>query len=101
MMHADRIPSTLGLIVSSAFTGQAAIGGFLGVGVRKAVRYGIARGLLQPRRDLRRVSLAPYAATWLATNYGLPWVGYYLSASTVLSLIGLYIAPETRDSSLS
>jgi MFS family permease len=46
-------------------------------------------------------SLAPYAATWLASNYGLQWVGYYLSAPTVLSLAGLYLAPETRDSSLS
>jgi metabolite-proton symporter len=46
-------------------------------------------------------SLAPYAATWLASNYGLQWVGYYLSASTMLSLAGLYLAPETRDSSLS
>ena len=27
-------------------------------------------------------SLAPYAATWLASNYGLQWVGYYLSAAT-------------------
>jgi len=46
-------------------------------------------------------SLAPYAATWLASSYGLQWVGYYLSASTLLSLAGLYLAPETRDSSLS
>src|SRR5262249_23481458 len=46
-------------------------------------------------------SLAPYAATWLASNYGLQWVGYYLSAATVLSLAGLYLAPETRDNSLS
>ena len=46
-------------------------------------------------------SLAPYAATYLATNYGLQWVGYYLSATTLLSLAGLYLAPETRDRSLS
>jgi len=46
-------------------------------------------------------SLAPYAATWLASNYGLQWVGYYLSASAMLSLAGLYLAPETRDRSLS
>ena len=26
-------------------------------------------------------SLAPYIATWLATNWGLPWVGYYLTAA--------------------
>ena len=31
-------------------------------------------------------SLTPYAATWLATSYGLQAVGYYLSGSTILSL---------------
>lgn len=34
-------------------------------------------------------SLAPYAATWLATNYGLAFVGYYLSAAALLSLLAL------------
>jgi hypothetical protein len=32
-------------------------------------------------------SLAPYIATWLATNYSLNYVGYYLTASAVISLI--------------
>ena len=45
-------------------------------------------------------SLAPYAATWLATTYGLQAVGYYLSASTVLTVIGLVLARETRDEPL-
>jgi metabolite-proton symporter len=31
-------------------------------------------------------SMAPYAATWLATRYGLPYVGYYLSASALVTL---------------
>ncbi|MBV7537404.1 MHS family MFS transporter [Duganella sp. sic0402] len=34
-------------------------------------------------------SLAPYAATWLATNYGLQYVGYYLSAAALISLAAL------------
>ena len=46
-------------------------------------------------------SLAPYAATWLAKGYGLPYVGYYLTASAVLTLIGLIWSRETKDSSLS
>jgi metabolite-proton symporter len=46
-------------------------------------------------------SLTPYAATWLATTHGLQAVGYYLSASTILSLIGLVLARETKDKSLS
>ena len=34
-------------------------------------------------------SLTPYIATWLATNHGLPAVGYYLSAVSLLTLIAL------------
>jgi metabolite-proton symporter len=36
-------------------------------------------------------SLAPYIATWLATRYGLEYVGYYLSGAAVLSLIALLL----------
>ncbi|MFT4112480.1 MFS transporter [Silvibacterium sp.] len=39
-------------------------------------------------------SLAPYIATWLAKSYGLPYVGYYLAASAVLTLLGLLAAPK-------
>jgi metabolite-proton symporter len=42
-------------------------------------------------------SLAPYAATYLATNYGLPFVGYYLSAGALLSILGLLATRETKD----
>jgi MFS family permease len=45
-------------------------------------------------------SLAPYAATWLATNFGLSFVGYYLSLSTLLSLAGLWLSRETMHDSL-
>jgi metabolite-proton symporter len=41
-------------------------------------------------------SLAPYVATWLATNYGLPYVGYYLTASALLTLAGLSATRETK-----
>jgi len=42
-------------------------------------------------------SLAPYIATWLAKNYGLPFVGYYLVLASMLSLIGLALSHETKD----
>jgi metabolite-proton symporter len=45
-------------------------------------------------------SLAPYIATWLATNWGLPWVGYYLSGSAVLTFLGLLSIRETKDDDL-
>jgi metabolite-proton symporter len=40
-------------------------------------------------------SLAPYAATWLATNYGLSYVGYYLSAAALISLAALLMTKRT------
>jgi MFS family permease len=38
-------------------------------------------------------SLAPYIATWLATNYGLAYVGYYLSMAGVVTLAALFALP--------
>lgn len=36
-------------------------------------------------------SLAPYAATWLATNHGLAYVGYYMAVSGVVTLLALML----------
>jgi metabolite-proton symporter len=46
-------------------------------------------------------SLAPYIATWLAKNYGPSYVGYYLTAAAVTTLIGLALAHETGDRDLT
>jgi len=46
-------------------------------------------------------SLAPYIATWLATKYGLQYVGYYLTASAVLTFVGLLLIRETKDQDLT
>jgi MFS family permease len=45
-------------------------------------------------------SLAPYAATWLAQNHGLQFVGYYVAASGALSTLGLLLVRETSGSEL-
>jgi MFS family permease len=42
-------------------------------------------------------SVAPYIATWLATTHGLEYVGYYLSTSAALTLVGLFLMRETKD----
>src|ERR1700678_655239 len=46
-------------------------------------------------------SLAPYIATWLADAYGLQYVGYYLSAAALLTLLGLLSIRETKDDDLA
>jgi len=45
-------------------------------------------------------SLAPYAATWLATRFGLPFVGYYLAAAAAITLLALFFARETKGQDL-
>jgi metabolite-proton symporter len=45
-------------------------------------------------------SLAPYAATWLARTRGLPWVGWYLTVSAVLTLVGIRFIREKREEQL-
>jgi len=45
-------------------------------------------------------SLAPYIATWLATRYGLQYVGYYLATAAALTLVGLLLMHETKDADL-
>jgi MFS family permease len=45
-------------------------------------------------------SVAPYIATWLAKNYGLQYVGYYLIAAAALTFVGLLAATETKNSAL-
>jgi MFS family permease len=45
-------------------------------------------------------SVAPYFATWLANKYGLSYVGYYLTASAVVSFAGLLMIRETSGEDL-
>jgi len=48
VMNASTIPATIQLIVQSAFSGHAMIGGFAGATMKEAIRYGCsARPLLK------------------------------------------------------
>ncbi|WP_432562852.1 MFS transporter [Kineococcus sp. SYSU DK003] len=46
-------------------------------------------------------SLAPYTAVKLAAAYGVSWVGFYLAATAVVSLVALSLLRETRTSSIT
>lgn len=58
----ETLPQTILLILKSAFTGQAAVGGFLGAGVKEAVRFGIARGLFSNESGLGSAPIVAAAA---------------------------------------
>jgi AGCS family alanine or glycine:cation symporter len=61
-VHAERLPDTVATILSAAFTGQAAVGGFLGAGIREAMRFGIARGLFSNESGLGSAPIVAAAA---------------------------------------
>ena len=61
-MNIEGIPNTISIIINSAFTGQAAIGGFLGAGMKEAIRFGIARGLFSNESGLGSAPIVAAAA---------------------------------------
>lgn len=61
-LNFDKLPGTISLILSSAFSGQAAVGGFLGAGMKEAMRFGIARGLFSNESGLGSAPIVAAAA---------------------------------------
>jgi AGCS family alanine or glycine:cation symporter len=62
IMHAERLPETVQLIIKSAFAGHAVVGGFIGAGMKEAMRYGIARGLFSNESGLGSAPIVAAAA---------------------------------------
>ena len=58
----ETLLDTIQLIMSSAFNGQAALGGFAGAGVKEAMRFGIARGLFSNESGLGSAPIVAAAA---------------------------------------
>ncbi|MFM7141728.1 MAG: alanine/glycine:cation symporter family protein, partial [Alphaproteobacteria bacterium] len=90
----DKILPALRLIVSSAFTGQAALGGFLGAGLRESMRYGIARGLFSNESGLGSAPIVAAAAQTrdpvrqaLVSSTGTFWDMFVICALTGLVVV--------------
>jgi len=62
IMHAGAIPDALSTIVSSAFTGSAAAGGFAGASIILAIQFGVARGVFSNEAGLGTAPIAHAAA---------------------------------------
>ena len=62
IVNIEAIPAALTMIVSDAFTGTAATGGFAGATIMLALRYGIARGVFSNEAGLGSAPIAHAAA---------------------------------------
>jgi alanine or glycine:cation symporter, AGCS family len=89
------LDDTLWLIVSSAFSGQAAVGGFLGAGFAEALRAGVARGLFSNESGLGTAPIVAAAAQThdpvrqaLVSGTGTFWDTVVVCALTGMVLVG-------------
>lgn len=89
----DRIPGALVSIVTHAFTGQAAFGGFLGSTMLLALRVGVSRGLMTSEAGLGTASIAAAAAkTDLPGRQALvSMTGSFLATIIMCSVTGLVL----------
>jgi alanine or glycine:cation symporter, AGCS family len=62
LLHVRELPHALSLVLTGAFNGTAAAGGFAGAGVAQAVRYGVARGLFSNEAGLGSAPMVHAAA---------------------------------------
>ena len=95
-MRAHTLPATLSTIFHTAFTGQAAVGGFLGAGMKEAVRYGIARGLFSNESGLGSAPIVAAAAQTrnpvrqaLVSSTGTFWDTVVVCAMTGLVVVNM------------
>lgn len=91
----DKLGGTLSLILSSAFSGHAAVGGFLGAGIAEAMRFGIARGLFSNESGLGSAPIVAAAARTrdpvrqaLVSATGTFWDTVVVCAMTGLVIVG-------------
>jgi metabolite-proton symporter len=101
MLSAGIVGATLAMVVGQALMGftYGPLGTTLSELFPTTVRY-TGSSLTFNLAGIFGASLAPYIATYLATNYGLQYVGYYLSGAALLTIGGLLATRETRDRTL-
>jgi alanine or glycine:cation symporter, AGCS family len=90
----ENLPAALSLIMSSAFTGQAAVGGFLGSTVMMAVQMGVARSVFCSEAGLGISSIAAAAARTGSSGRQamLSMAATLLSTALICSITALVIA---------
>ncbi len=91
--HADQLIPALKLVVSSALTPSAAVGGFAGATVKEAIQRGIARGVFSNESGLGSAPIAAAAAkSENAVEQGLiSMTGTFIDTIIICSLTGLSI----------
>ncbi|MFH1194702.1 MAG: sodium:alanine symporter family protein [bacterium] len=97
IINYSTVPASISLIFQTAFTGHAAIGGFLGAGMKEAIRFGIARGLFSNESGLGSAPIVAAAAQTknpvrqaLVSSTGTFWDTVVVCAFTGLIIVNSF-----------
>jgi AGCS family alanine or glycine:cation symporter len=93
LRHASAVGPAIALMLDSAFTGHAAVGGFAGATVMNALRYGVARGLFSNEAGL---GSAPMVHASAVTDHPIRQASYgivevFVDTVVVCLLTGLVV----------
>ncbi|MES2273023.1 MAG: sodium:alanine symporter family protein [Chlamydiota bacterium] len=90
----EAVPQALAQICSSAFTGQAALGGFAGSTIMLAIQYGVSRSVFSNEAGLGTAPIAAAAAkTDVPGRHALiSMSGVFITSMVVCTITGLAIA---------
>ncbi|MGC9444602.1 MAG: alanine/glycine:cation symporter family protein [Candidatus Methanospirareceae archaeon] len=107
ILNFENVPAAFLLILESAVSGQAAVGGFAGATVAQAIRFGIARGVFSNEAGMGSTPMAHATArTPSSVQQGLiALLGPFVDTIVICSMTGLAIvssgAWETGKTSTS
>ncbi|MGP1585667.1 MAG: alanine/glycine:cation symporter family protein [Schwartzia sp. (in: firmicutes)] len=90
-MYLDAVPDAIALIIRSAFSGEAAVGGFAGSTLMMAMQKGIARGIFSNESGLGSAPIAAAAAKtkWPAEQGLISMTGTFIDTIIICSMTGL------------
>lgn len=90
LVNFKAIPSAFMTIISSAFTGHAAIGGFAGAVMKDAISKGVARGVFSNESGLGSAPIAAAAAKtqWPAEQGLISMTGTFIDSIIICTLTG-------------
>ncbi len=93
LTHIGEVPQALWLIVTSAFSPEAALGGAVGIGIQQAIRFGVARGILSNESGLGSAAIAHGAARTRdpVAQGGIAMMGTFIDTIIVCTLTALTI----------
>jgi len=94
VLHIDKIPEALSNILTSAFQGQAAVGGFLGASIMMSIQMGVSRSVFSNEAGLGISSIAAAAAKTDSPGRQalVTMTGALISTVIVCSITGLVLA---------